>query len=217
MPLLLLLLLPLLILLPEVPFDETRFLDAVRAKVDAFGYCTVVASEGAQTADGKFLSDQGLRDAFGHAQLGGVAPLLAGLVKDQLKLKVHWAVSDYLQRSARHVASATDLAQAVAVGKAAVALAMKGRNRVMATIERTAHKPYAWRVGAAELDKVANVERTMPAEFIGADGYSITPAARRYLLPLIQGEAKAPWQDGLPLHPTLKRTPVAKKLPAFAP
>ncbi len=209
--------LPLLILLPEVPFDETRFLDAVRAKVDAFGYCTVVASEGAQTADGKFLSDQGLRDAFGHAQLGGVAPLLAGLVKDQLKLKVHWAVSDYLQRSARHVASATDLAQAVAVGKAAVALAMKGRNRVMATIERTANKPYAWRIGAAELDKVANVERTMPAEFIGADGYSITPAARRYLLPLIQGEAKAPWQDGLPLHPTLKRAPVAKKLPAYVP
>ena len=207
--------LPLVILLPEVPFDETRFLDAVRAKVDTHGYCTVVASEGTQTADGKFLSDQGLRDAFGHAQLGGVAPMLATLVKDQLKLKVHWAVSDYLQRSARHVASATDLAQAVAVGKAGVALAMKGRNQVMATIERSADRPYKWHVGAAPLDKVANVERKMPMTYIGADGYSITPAARRYLLPLIQGEAKAPWRDGLPVHPTLKRVAVAKKLPPF--
>jgi 6-phosphofructokinase 1 len=209
--------LPLVILLPEVPFDETRFLDAVRAKVEAHGYCTVVASEGTHTADGKFLSDQGLRDAFGHAQLGGVAPVLATLVKDQLKLKVHWAVSDYLQRSARHVASATDLAQAVAVGKAGVALALKGRNQVMATIERTADKPYAWRVGAVPLEQVANVERKMPATFIGADGYSITPAARTYLAPLIQGEAKAPWRDGLPLHPTLKLVAVPKKLAAFAP
>jgi 6-phosphofructokinase len=209
--------LPLVILLPEVPFDEARFLAAVQAKVQAHGYCTVVASEGTHTADGKFLSDQGLRDAFGHAQLGGVAPVLATLVKDQLKLKVHWAVSDYLQRSARHVASATDLAQAVAVGKAGVALALKGRNQVMATIERAADKPYAWRVGAVPLEQVANVERKMPATFIGADGYSITPAARTYLAPLIQGEAKAPWRDGLPVHAQLKRVAVAKKLPPFSP
>ena len=209
--------LPLVILMPEVPFDETRFLDAVRAKVDTHGYCTVVASEGTHTADGKFLSDQGLRDAFGHAQLGGVAPVLATLVKDQLKLKVHWAVSDYLQRSARHVASATDLAQAVAVGKAAVALAMKGRNQVMAAIERTSERPYAWRIGAVPLEKVANVEHKMPMTFIGADGFSITPAARRHLAPLIQGEARTPWRDGLPLYPALKRVAVPRKLAPFAP
>jgi 6-phosphofructokinase 1 len=130
---------------------------------------------------------------------------------------VHWAVSDYLQRSARHVASATDLAQAVAVGKAGVALAMKGRNQVMATIERTSARPYKWRIGAVPLEQVANVERKMPSTFIGADGFSITPAARSYLLPLIQGEARAPWRDGLPLHPTLKRVAVPKKLPEFKP
>jgi 6-phosphofructokinase 1 len=146
-----------------------------------------------------------------------VAPVLATRVKDQLKLKVHWAVSDYLQRSARHVASATDLAQAVAVGKAGVQLAMKGRNQVMATLERVADRPYKWRVGAVPLDQVANVERKMPATFISADGYGITAAARRYLLPLIQGEAKAPWRDGLPLHPALKRVSVAKKLAPFTP
>jgi len=209
--------LPLVILLPEVPFDEQRFLAAVKAKVDAHGYCTVVASEGTQTADGKFLADQGLRDAFGHAQLGGVAPVLAARVKEQLKLKVHWAVSDYLQRSARHVASATDLAQAVAVGKAAVQLAMKGRNQVMATLERVKDRPYAWRVGAVPLEQVANVERKMPGSFISADGFGITAEARRYLRPLIQGEARAPWRDGLPLHPTLKRVAVPKKLAAFVP
>ncbi len=209
--------LPLVILLPEVAFDQARFLAAVKAKVDAHGYCTVVASEGTHDAAGKFLSDQGPRDAFGHAQLGGVAPVLATLVKDQLKLKVHWAVSDYLQRSARHVASATDLAQAVAVGRSAVALALKGRNQVMATIERVSDRPYKWRVGAAPLEKVANVERKMPGTFIGADGFSITAEARRHLLPLIQGEARAPWRDGLPLYPTLKRVAVAQKLPPFAP
>ena len=208
--------LPLLILLPEVPFDEARFLAAVRAKVERFGYCTVGASEGAQTADGKFLSDQGLRDAFGHAQLGGVAPLIAELVKNQIGYKVHWGVSDYLQRSARHVASATDLAQAVAVGRSAVALALKGGNRLMAAIERTAQAPYAWRVGAVPLDHVANVERKMPADFIGADGFSITTKARRYLAPLIQGEAVTPYRDGLPVYARLKLAPVKRKLPPFA-
>jgi 6-phosphofructokinase 1 len=208
--------LPLLILLPEVPFDEARFIAAVRAKVERFGYCTVVASEGAQTADGKFLSDQGLRDAFGHAQLGGVAPLLADLVKKQTGFKVHWGVSDYLQRSARHVASATDLAQALAVGRSAVALALKGGNRLMAAIERTAQNPYAWRVGAVPLDQVANVERKMPADFIGADGFSITAKARRYLAPLIQGEAVTPYRDGLPVYARLKLAPVKRKLPPFA-
>ena len=209
--------LPLVILLPEVAFDEPRFLAAVQAKVQAYGYCTVVASEGAHTADGTFLADQGARDAFGHAQLGGVAPVLAARVKERLKLKVHWAVADYLQRAARHVASATDLAQSVAVGKAAVALALKGRNQVMAAIERTAHAPYAWRVGAVPLEQVANVERKMPAEFIAADGFGITPAARRYLLPLIQGEPRTPWRDGLPVYPQLKRVAVKKRLAAFDP
>jgi 6-phosphofructokinase 1 len=209
--------LPLVILLPEVPFDEARFLAAVKARADQHGYCTVVASEGTRDAAGKFLADQGVRDAFGHAQLGGVAPIVAALVKDRLKLKVHWAVADYLQRSARHVASATDLAQAVAVGRHAVALAIKGRNQVMATIDRTADRPYAWRLAAVALDEVANVERKMPKEFIGDDGFSITRAARAYLLPLIQGEARAPWQEGLPLHPVLKLAAVPKKLAPFSP
>ena len=209
--------LPVVILLPEVPFDDARFLAAVRTKVEAFGYCTVVASEGVRDAGGRFLADQGVRDAFGHAQLGGVAPIVAAMVKDRLKLKVHWAVADYLQRSARHLASATDLRQAVAVGRRAVALALAGRNQVMAAIERRSDTPYAWRVRAVPLEEVANVERKLPAAFIGDDGFSITARARAYLAPLIAGEARAPWRDGLPVYPTLRRTAVPKKLPAFTP
>lgn len=207
---------PLVLLLPEVPFDTARFLAAVQARVQAHGYCTVVASEGAQTADGKFLADQGTTDAFGHAQLGGVAPLIASLVKRELALKVHWATADYLQRSARHIASATDLEQSYAVGKAAVALALQGRNAVMPTIERVRQRPYTWRIGEAPLQEVANVERKMPREFIDATGFGITPAARAYLAPLIQGEPKTPFEDGLPAYPRLKHVAVKRRLPAFS-
>jgi 6-phosphofructokinase 1 len=209
------LMIPLVLLLPEVPFDEARFLAAVRARVEQHGYCTVVASEGTQSADGKFLADQGSTDAFGHAQLGGVAPLVAGLVKRELKLKVHWATADYLQRSARHIASATDLEQSYAVGKAAVALALQGRNAVMPTIERVRQRPYAWRIGEAPLQEVANVERKMPREFIDETGFGVTAQARAYLAPLIQGEPKTPFEDGLPVYPQLKLAAVRRKLPPY--
>ncbi len=209
--------LPVVILLPEVPFDEARFLAAVQTRIERFGYCTVVASEGVRDAGGRFIADQGVRDAFGHAQLGGVAPIVSALLKDRLKLKVHWAVADYLQRAARHVASATDLRQAVAVGRRAVALALAGRNQVMAAIERRSDRPYAWRVHAVPLEQVANVERKLPPEFIGEDGVSITARARAYLAPLIVGEAGAPWLQGLPVYPVLKLAPVPKKLAPFAP
>jgi 6-phosphofructokinase 1 len=207
---------PLVLLLPEVPFDEPRFLAAVRERVRQHGYCTVVASEGTHGADGKFLADQGSTDAFGHAQLGGVAPLIAGLIKRELQLKVHWATADYLQRAARHIASATDLEQSYAVGKAAVALALQGRNAVMPTIERTRQRPYAWRIGEAPLQEVANVERKMPREFIDDSGFGITAAARAYLAPLIQGEPKTPFEAGLPVYPQLKLAAVRKKLPAYS-
>jgi 6-phosphofructokinase len=208
--------LPLVIVLPEVPFDEARFLAAVQARVQKHGWCTVVASEGTQTADGRFLSEVGTTDAFGHAQLGGVAPLLAARVQAQLKLKVHWAVADYLQRSARHLASKVDLEQAYAVGRAAVQLALKGGHAQMVSIERTRARPYAWRTGVVPLAQVANVERKMPASFIDAEGYGITAAARRYLAPLIAGEAPTPYLDGLPVHAELKLAAVRRKLPAWA-
>lgn len=204
--------LPLLIVLPEIPFERERFLAAVRRMVDAHGYCSVVVSEGAHTADGRFLADQGLRDAFGHAQLGGVAPVVAGMVKDELKLKVHWAVADYLQRAARHIASKTDVQQAYAVGRAAVEFALKGHTAVMPSIERVSQRPYKWRIGMAPLAKVANVERKMPREFITADGYGVTEAGRRYLLPLIQGEDYPPYRDGLPAYVRLKNVAVKKRL-----
>ncbi len=209
--------LPHVILFPEVPFDEVRFLAAVKSRVEQHGYCSVVVSEGTQTADGKFLADQGLRDAFGHAQLGGAAPIVAALVKNQLGYKIHWAVADYLQRAARHIASKTDLQQAYAVGKAAVEFAVRGANSVMPAIERIANKPYRWRIGEAPLDQVANKERMMPREFIDAEGFGVTEACRRYLAPLILGEAYPPYDAGLPNYAVLKKRPVRRKLAPFTP
>jgi len=203
---------PILILFPEVPFDQAKFLARVAATVKTHGYCSVVVSEGVKGPDGKFLSDQGLRDAFGHAQLGGVAPVVAGLVKSELDLKYHWAVADYMQRAARHIASKTDVAQSYAVGKAAVELALKGHNSVMPTIQRTSNKPYKWKVGMASLDKVANVEKMMPEDFITADGFGITAKCRQYLAPLIQGEDYPPYRNGLPQYVRLKNVAVPKKL-----
>ncbi len=208
---------PHVILFPEVPFDEASFLARVKATVERVGWCTVVASEGLRNAEGQFLSEVGTRDAFGHAQLGGVAPLLAQLVKDRLGYKYHWAMPDYLQRSARHVASKTDVDHARAVGKAAVELALAGRNAVMPAIIRTSDAPYRWKIEAVPLDKVANHEKKLPKSFIRRDGYGITAAARRYLEPLIRGDAPPPYgQDGLPKYVRLKNTPVARKLAPYA-
>ncbi|HEU0306445.1 MAG TPA: 6-phosphofructokinase [Lysobacter sp.] len=208
---------PHLILFPERAFDETAFFAKVKATVERVGYCVVVASEGIQTADGRFVADAGGgKDSFGHTQLGGVASHLAGRVKDALGYKVHWALPDYLQRSARHLASKTDLDQAQAVGKAAVEFALTGMNAVMPVIVRTADAPYRWKVEAAPLARIANHEKKMPAGFIRKDGYGITDAARRYLEPLIRGEAPPPYgRDGLPKYVVLKNALVKRKLAAF--
>jgi 6-phosphofructokinase 1 len=208
---------PHIILLPEVPLDRERFLAKVRATVERAGYCVIVVSEGAQYADGTFVADAGTKDAFGHTQLGGVAPTIANMVRAELGYKYHWAVADYLQRAARHIASATDVAQAYAVGKAAVEFALAGRNAVMPTIVRKSDSPYRWTIGEAPLSRVANRERKMPRRFISADGFGITPAARRYLAPLIQGEDYPRYRNGVPEYVTLKNQLVKPKLAAFEP
>lgn len=206
---------PHVILLPEVTFDEAKFLAKVKATVEKVGWCTVVVSEGVRTPDGRFLAEAGSRDAFGHAQLGGAAPLLARMVTDKLGYKHHWAVPDYLQRSARHVASATDLAQAQAVGRAAVEYAVTGQNAVMPAIRRLSSEPYRWEIEPAPLSEIANREKMMPKNFITKDGFGITAAARRYLAPLIEGEAPTTWRDGLPVVAQLELRRVRKKLPAW--
>ena len=205
---------PLLLLFPEIPFDEAAFVAAVDAKVKKFGYCCVGVSEGLKNAEGRLLAEAGTTDAFGHAQLGGVGPLIANIVKEKLGLKYHWAVADYLQRAARHLASKTDLDQAYAVGKAAVELAVTGKNAVMPAIVRVSDVPYRWKIGVAPLTKVANVEKTMPRDFITADAFGITAKARKYLSPLIRGEAFPPFRDGLPRYVRLKNVAVPKKLAA---
>ncbi|MDD2767143.1 MAG: 6-phosphofructokinase [Methylococcus sp.] len=204
--------LPLVILFPEQVFDPERFLLAVDEKVRTKGYCSIVVSEGIKGADGRFVAESGVRDAFGHAQLGGVAPVVAGLIKERFGYKYHWAVADYLQRAARHVASRTDVEQAYALGRAAVELALQGRNAVMPAIVRTSDSPYTWEIAAANLAEVANVEKKMPLEFISADGFGITENCRRYLQPLIEGEDYPPYAGGLPDYVTLKNVAVPKKL-----
>ena len=203
---------PHIILFPELKFDAAAFLARVKQCVERYGYCVVVASEGVRNPDGSFLAEAGTRDAFGHAQLGGVAPTLAAMVKDQLKYKYHWALADYLQRAARHIASKVDVEQSYAVGKAAVELALKGHNAVMPAIVRKANKPYRWAIGTAKLTDVANHEKFMPREFITADGFGITPACRRYLAPLIQGEDYPPYKNGVPDYARPKNLAVKRKL-----
>jgi 6-phosphofructokinase 1 len=205
---------PLVLLFPEIAFDEAKFLAEVDARVKRFGYCCVGVSEGLQDASGKLLAEAGTKDAFGHAQLGGVGPLIATLVKDRLGHKYHWAVADYLQRAARHIASKTDLDQAYAVGKAAVELAVAGRNAVMPAIVRTSDRPYRWRIGVAPLTKIANVEKKLPRDYITTDGFGITEKARRYLSPLVRGEDFPPFRDGLPRYVRLKNIAVPRKLPS---
>jgi 6-phosphofructokinase 1 len=209
---------PQIILFPERPFDENVFIDEVKATVERVGWCVVVASEGIRNAEGRFVADAGAgKDSFGHTQLGGVAAHLAGRVKDRLGMKVHWTLPDYLQRSARHIASKTDLDQAMAVGKAAVQFALKGMNATMPVIVRTSDAPYRWKIEAAPLDRVANREKKMPANFIRKDGFGITPAARRYLEPLIRGEAYPAYgRDGLPKYVQLKNILVPRRLGDYA-
>lgn len=206
---------PVVILFPEIEFDQKKFLARVDKNVKEFGYCTVVVSEGCHYPDGRFLAEQGTRDAFGHAQLGGAAPVVANMIKDALGHKFHWAVADYLQRAARHIASKTDVKQAYELGKKAVELALKGHNSVMPTVDRLSDKPYKYKIGMADLKDVANVEKFMPRDFITKDGFGITEKCKRYLTPLIQGEDYPKYKDGLPVYVTLKNVGVAKKLPAF--
>ena len=206
---------PVVILFPEIEFDAKKFLAKVDQKVRQYGYCTVVVSEGCHHPDGSFLAEQGSRDAFGHAQLGGAAPVVAHLVKEALGYKFHWAVADYLQRAARHIASATDVKQAYQLGVKAVQLALAGQNAVMPTVERISDLPYKYRIGVAPLAQVANVEKFMPRDFITRDGFGITEKCRRYLAPLIQGEDPPKFKNGLPVYVTLKNQSVARKLPLF--
>jgi 6-phosphofructokinase 1 len=206
---------PHIIVFPEIAFDREAFLGKVKSCVDRYGYCAIVVSEGAHYEDGTFLAEAGGRDAFGHAQLGGVAPTLAAMIKQELGYKYHWAVSDYLQRAARHIASGTDVEQAYAMGKAAVEFALAGRNAVMPTIVRESSNPYRWSVGEALLADVANKEKKMPRDFITADGFGITPAAREYFAPLILGEDYPPYHNGLPQYARMQQVLAPKKLAAW--
>jgi ATP-dependent phosphofructokinase / diphosphate-dependent phosphofructokinase len=203
---------PHIILFPEIPFDKDRFLERVKQSVTSFGYCVVVVSEGAAYPDGKFLAEAGTRDAFGHSQLGGVGPVVADMIRQAHGYKYHWAVADYLQRSARHIASKVDVEQAYAVGKAAVELAIKGINAVMPVIVRNSSRPYRWTIGHVPLAEVANREKKLPRNYITEEGFGITGACRRYLEPLVAGEAYPPYRDGLPEYVRIKGTPVRKRL-----
>jgi 6-phosphofructokinase 1 len=203
---------PHIILFPEIPFDQAAFLAKVKFSVENYGYCVVVVSEGAAYPDGRFLAEAGTQDAFGHAQLGGVGPVVANMVREAHGYKYHWAVADYLQRAARHIASRTDVEQAYACGRAAVELAVKGVNAVMPTIVRKSAKPYRWSIGHVPLAEVANKEKKIPRDFITPDGFGITAACRRYLEPLIAGEAYPPYRDGLPDYVRIKGAPVRRKL-----
>jgi 6-phosphofructokinase 1 len=207
---------PHILLFPEVRFDPERFLARVDECVKAYGYCTIAVSEGLLNADGQLMADAGGVDAFGHSQLGGVGQVVAQLIKDQLGYKYHWALADYLQRSARHLASRTDLEQAYALGSATVHMAFEAKTAVMATINRLADQPYRWGIGHAPLKDVANVERKMPPEFISPDGFHITDACRIYLQPLIEGEDPPPYRNGLPDYVRLKNLSVPKRLAGFA-
>ena len=203
---------PVIILFPEITFDAPAFLARIQEKVEQYGYVSVVVSEGVRNADGRFLSDTGLKDAFGHAQLGGCAQVVASLIREKLGYKYHYAIADYLQRAARHLASKTDTDHAYAVGKAAVEAAVAGKNSIMMTIERTSNDPYQWQIGETELAGVANVEKMMPKEYITADGFGITPACRDYLLPLIDGEDYPNYDNGMPQYARVKGVLAEKKL-----
>jgi ATP-dependent phosphofructokinase / diphosphate-dependent phosphofructokinase len=202
---------PHIILFPEVAFDEETFLGKVKFSVENYGYCVIVASEGTRYASGRNISASASVDAFGHKQLGGVAPILAALIKKELGYKYHWAMADYLQRSARHIASKTDVEQAYALGKAAVEFALAGKTAVMPTIVRESDEPYRWSIGEGDLSEAANIEKMMPDDFISDDGFGITEKAKRYFSPLIEGEDFPPFKNGLPVYVKLKNQ-LAKKI-----
>ena len=206
---------PHIILLPEIPFYKAKFLKRVKETIKKHGFCVIVVSEGARFKNGEFIADAGTVDSFGHKQLGGVAPTIAGMIKDNLGYKYHWAVSDYLQRAARHISSKTDLDQAYAVGKAAVRFALSGENAVMPIIKRVSSNPYSWKIDKVKLSKVANVERKLPQNFITKDGFGVTEACKNYLRPLIQGEAYPPYKDGVIETASLKNKLLKKKLKTF--
>ena len=203
---------PHIILFPEIPFNKRAFLRRVRECVKEYDYCVIVVSEGAAYKNGKFLAEAGTRDAFGHAQLGGVAPVVANMVRDKLGYKYHYAIADYLQRSARHIASATDVKQAYAVGAAAVRMALAGKSAIMPVIKRVSNRPYRWRIESAPLARIANKEKMLPRRYITKDGFGITKAGRRYLEPLIRGEDYPPFINGLPDYVSLKNAPVKPRL-----
>lgn len=205
---------PHIILFPEMPLHITTFLARVKVCVEKYGYCSIVVSEGVKNEEGNFISDSGLVDAFGHKQLGGVAPIIARIIKDSLGYKYHWALADYLQRSARHIASQTDVDQAYELGRSAVLMALNGKNAVMPIIVRDSNHPYHWSIGEANLADVANVEVKMPRHYITEDGFGITAACREYLLPLIQGEAYPPYRNGLPMYVRLQNKSAQKKISA---
>ena len=206
---------PHIILLPEIPFYKAKFLKRVKETIKKHGFCVIVVSEGARFKNGEFIADAGTVDSFGHKQLGGVAPTIAGMIKDNLGYKYHWAVSDYLQRAARHISSKTDLDQAYAVGKAAVRFALSGENAVMPIIKRISSNPYSWEIDKVKLSKVANVEKKLPQNFITKDGFGVTEACKNYLRPLIQGEAYPPYKDGVIETASLRNKLVKKKLKTF--
>lgn len=205
---------PIVILFPEIPFERQKFMERIKTSVEQSGYVSVVVSEGARYDDGSFLADQGTRDAFGHAQLGGVGPVVANMIREDLGFKFHYAVADYLQRSARHIASKTDYEQAYALGKRAVEYASEGRTTLMPAIRRLSDAPYEWDIVPADLNQVANVEKSLPRDYITEDGYGITEKARRYLAPLIEGEDYPPYSNGMPKYVRLKNALVPRKLPA---
>jgi 6-phosphofructokinase len=207
---------PHILLFPEIPFDEAAFLARVDACVREHDFCAIAVSEGLRGADGRLLAESGTRDAFGHAQLGGVGQQIAELIKTKLGHKYHWALPDYLQRSGRHIASGTDAEQAYALGRRAVELAIEGRNAVMPAIVRLSDTPYAWKIDVAQLQDVANREKMMPRHFISDDGFGITDACRKYLQPLIEGEDYPPYVNGLPAYVSLKNESVPRTLPPFA-
>ncbi len=206
---------PVVTLFPEIEFDQEAFMAKVKANVEEHDFCTIVLSEGCHWPDGRFLAEQGTRDSFGHAQLGGAAPVVANMIKDALGYKFHWAVADYLQRAARHLASKSDVEQAYALGKAGVEYALEGHNSIMPTVVRKSSDPYVWEIGKAPLSEVANVEKFMPRDFISEDGFGITDACREYLYPLIEGEDYPPYEKGMPKYVTLKLQSVARKLDNF--
>ena len=206
---------PHIILLPEVVFNQRKFLDKIKDCVNKNGYCVIVASEGVKNSKGKFLAESDTKDAFGHTQLGGVAPYLGSMISKKLRLKNHWAVSDYLQRSARHIASQTDLLHAEAVGIHAVKYAVKGMNGVMPVIVRKKGEKYSWKIAPVSLSKIANVEKKLPKSYISGDGFNVTSKAIKYLRPLIKGEAYSKFKNGIPVTQKLKLVQAKKKLPLW--